>query len=150
MEVVCYARVSLETQDGDGKVSIDQQLADMAAHCQRNGWHVVGEFVDRENYRATQPPRRGKVVNPSGERSDRPRSLELLEMIRTGKVDAVICWRDDRLVRHPRVAVALEDALDMGDATRSGKDRTRLLDATGATIDRFTLSIKATIWREEN
>jgi hypothetical protein len=46
--------------------------------------------------------------------------------------------------------VALEDALDIGDAARNGKPKIQLCDATGAVIDRFTLSIKATIWREEN
>jgi hypothetical protein len=46
--------------------------------------------------------------------------------------------------------VALEDALDIGDAQRNGKSKIDIRDATGAVIDRFTLSIKAAIWREEN
>jgi DNA invertase Pin-like site-specific DNA recombinase len=107
-------------------------------------------LIDCENYRATQNPSKSKMVNPSGERADRPALLELLERLKTGQLDAVVCWRDDRLVRHPRVAVALEDALDLGDARRNGKPRITLFDATGATIDRFTLSIKAAVWREEN
>ena len=149
--VVLYARVSdPKLQDTGDKVSIDQQLADQRALCERNGWKIVGEFVDRENYKATQNPNRGKVVNPSGERADRPQFLAMLEVIKTGDIDIVLCWRDDRLVRHPRVAVALEDALDVGDARRNGKPKIEIRDATGATIDRFTLSIKATIWREEN
>jgi hypothetical protein len=53
-------------------------------------------------------------------------------------------------MRHPRVAVALEDALDVGDVARNGRGKIAIHDATGATIDRFTLSIKAVIWREEN
>ncbi len=150
MNAVLYARVSAEEQAKGEKVSIDEQLADMRALCQRMEWSVVREFVDCENYRATQPPKKGIVVNPSGERLDRPRFLEMLELIKTGTVDAVVCWRDDRLVRHPRVAVVLEDALDLGDLKRNGREKTRIHDATGAGIDRFTLSIKATIWREEN
>jgi site-specific DNA recombinase len=122
----------------------------MDALCERNGWHVVSAFVDRENYRATQNPKRGRIVNPSGERADRPRFLEMLDVVKAGDVDAVLCWRDDRLVRHPRVAVALEDALDIGDAQRNGRGKIEIRDATGAMLDRFTLSIKATIWREEN
>jgi hypothetical protein len=47
----------------------------------------------------------------------------MLDQLKTGKIDAVICWRDDRLVRHPRVAVALEDALDFGDLKRNGKEK---------------------------
>jgi site-specific DNA recombinase len=62
----------------------------------------------------------------------------------------VLCWRDDRLMRHPRVGVALEDALDVGDAQRAGKPKIEIRDATGAVLDRFTLSIKARVWREEN
>jgi DNA invertase Pin-like site-specific DNA recombinase len=146
--VVLYARVSTESQ-GE-RVSINQQTADMQALCERSDWEILGEFVDCENYKATQAPKRGQIVNPSGERADRPQFLQMLELVRSGGVDVVVCWRDDRLVRHPRVAVALEDALDLGDAERSGKTKIQIRDATGATIDRFTLSIKATIWREEN
>jgi site-specific DNA recombinase len=151
MNVALYARVSQPSiQDTEDKVSIDQQLAEQRALCERNGWQIVGEFVDRENYKATQNPKRGKIVNPSGERTDRPQFLAMLGLVKAGDVDIVLCWRDDRLVRHPRVAVALEDALDIGDAQRNGRPKTEIRDATGATIDRFTLSIKATIWREEN
>ena len=151
MRAALYARVSQpSTQATEDKVSIDQQLANMRELCERNGWQIAGEFVDNENYKATQNPKRGKIVNPSGERADRPQFLAMLEVVKTGDVDVVLCWRDDRLVRHPRVAVALEDALDIGDTRRNGRPKTEIRDATGATIDRFTLSIKATIWREEN
>ena len=150
MNVVQYGRVSSEGQDTEDKASVQQQLAQMDALCERNAWQVIGAFVDRENYRATQNPKRGRIVNPSGERADRPHFLEMLDAVKAGDVDAVLCWRDDRLVRHPRVAVALEDALDIGDAQRNGRGKIEVRDATGAMIDRFTLSIKATIWREEN
>ncbi|MEA3342456.1 MAG: recombinase family protein, partial [Chloroflexota bacterium] len=150
-QAALYARVSdPNSQDTKNSVSIDQQLTTQRELCKQNGWQIVGEFVDREYYKATQPPKRGKMVNPSGERADRPEFLKMLKVIEAGDADAVMCWRDDRLVRHPRVAVALEDALDIGDAQRNGKGKIEIRDATGAMIDRFTLSIKATIWREEN
>ena len=148
--VTLYGRVSSEVQDAEDRVSIGQQVAEMEVLCERNGWKVIEVFIDAENYRATQHPKKGKVVNPSGERADRPAFLAMLEFIKTGQVDAVVCWRDDRLVRHPRVAVALEDALDQGDRERKSKSKIAVYDATGAMIDRFTLSIKATVWREEN
>lgn len=148
--VALYARVSLEVQTRNDAVSIDQQLSEMHLLCDRNSWEAAGIFIDKENYRAIQPPSKGMIVNPSGERSDRPQFLEMLEFIRSGDADIVLCWRDDRLVRHPRVAVALEDALDIGDKNRNGRPNIQILDATGAVIDRFTLSIKATVWREEN
>ena len=147
---VLYARVSSEDQAKGDAVSIDSQLADMRSLCERNGWQVYNTFIDCENYTATQAPKKGKVVNPSGERADRPHFLAMLETIKTGDVDLVLCWRDDRIMRHPRVAVALEDALDVGDGRRGNKGKITLHDATGAIIDRFTLSIKAVIWREEN
>ena len=66
MKAVIYARVSdPKIQDAEDKVSIDQQLADQRSLCERNGWRVIGEFVDRESYRATQNPKRGKVINPN-------------------------------------------------------------------------------------
>lgn len=150
MNVVQYARVSQEYQAQGERVSIDQQIADMEALCDRMEFNIVETFVDKENYKATKGPRKGKIVNPSGERADRPQLLKMLELVTRGDTDAVLCWRDDRLVRHPRVAVALEDALDQGDALRNGRPKIEIRDATGAVIDRFTLSIKATIWREEN
>lgn len=150
MNAGLYARVSMEEQAKGDSVSIGKQIASMRDLCERNGWAIFHLFVDAENYRAIQPPNKGKVVNPSGERADRPAFLEMLDLVKEGKLDIVLCWRDDRLVRHPRVAVALEDALDLGDAQRNGRPKIEIRDATGAIIDRFTLSIKATIWREEN
>ena len=90
-QVVLYARVSREEQAKDDAVSIDEQLADMRVLCERNGWHIVAEYVDCEDYRATQNPKKGTIVNPSGERADRPKFLLLLEHIKTGEVDAVLC-----------------------------------------------------------
>jgi DNA invertase Pin-like site-specific DNA recombinase len=148
--VLLYARVSREEQAKDDSVSIDEQLSDMHSLCRKQGWQTVAEHVDCEDYRATQSPKKGVIVNPSGERTDRPQFLAALERIKAGEVDAILCWRDDRLVRHPRVAVVLEDALDIGDKQRRGKDPIQILDATGAHIDRFTLNIKAAVWREEN
>jgi site-specific DNA recombinase len=148
--IVEYARVSKEEQAQGDKASIQEQLEAQAELVERNGWRVVGVFVDKENYTAIQAPNKGKTVNPSGERADRPQFLAMLEQVRTGKIDAIVCWRDDRLVRHPRVAVALEDALDIGDTRRNSRGKIEIFEATGAIIDRFTLSIKAAIWREEN
>jgi site-specific DNA recombinase len=145
-----YTRVSTEIQASENSVSLPQQQAETQALCQRSDWQVIGEFVDDKDYKATQSPKKGTVVNPSGERADRPQFLAMLEVIKSGAADAVVCWRDDRLVRHPRVASALEDALDLGDKARGNKPKIQIFDATGAEIDRFVLHIKAVIGREEN
>lgn len=147
---VLYARVSTEIQAGENSVSITEQSTEMQARCTLNQWQVIGEFVDDKDYKASQSPKKGKIVNPSGERADRPQFLAMLEVVKSGEVDAVVCWRDDRLVRHPRVASALEDALDLGDKARGNKPKIQIFDATGAEIDRFVLHIKAVIGREDN
>jgi DNA invertase Pin-like site-specific DNA recombinase len=98
----------------------------------------------------TRTPNKGKRVQPSGEYDDRPAFLAMLEAVKTGDVDVIICWWDDRLVRHPRVNMAIEDALDEGDRKRKGKPKIEIVDATGAILDRFTMSIKAAVWKEEN
>ncbi len=147
---VLYARVSTEEQAGEGKASISEQLTEMGERCKSNSWDVLQEYTDTQDYKATQSPKKGKVVNPSGERADRPQFLAMLEVIKSGAADMVVCWRDDRLVRHPRVASALEDALDLGDKARGNKPKIQIFDATGGEIDRFVLHIKAVIGREEN
>lgn len=147
---VLYARVSSEEQAGENSVSITEQSTEMQARCNLNEWQMIGDFVDDKDYKATQSPKKGKTVNPSGERADRPQFLAMLEVIKSGAADVVMCWRDDRLVRHPRVASALEDALDLGDKARGNKTKIQIFDATGAEIDRFVLHIKAVIGREEN
>ena len=150
MKVTIYARVSSEAQASDDSVSINEQLSAQRALCERRGWQIVAEFVDSQNYIASQPPYRGKLVNPSGERADRPQFLEMLELLKSGGIDAVVCWRDDRLIRHPRVNVALIDALDEGDRNRGHADKVQIIDASGSVLDRFTMSIKAAVWQEEN
>ena len=149
--VALYARVSSEDQDTDDKVSVEQQLNEQEKLIERNKWTVIATFIDNQKYTKTKVPHKGKVREPSGEYDDRPAFLEMLALVKSGTVDAVICWRDDRLVRHPRVAVALEDALDEGNNHRTGKKPDILIyDANGSIIDRFTLGIKAQVWREEN
>ena len=81
--------------------------------------------MDCKNYKVSQVPNKGKFINPSGELADRSQIPELLYLIRSGTYDVVLCWRDDRLMRHPRVAVALEDALDLGNSKRNGKGQNR-------------------------
>ena len=147
-KIVQYARISKEDQ-----TTIEQQTSAMQAIIEREGWTQIGEFVDDRNYTATQKPGKGKTVNPSGERSDRPALLEMLAMIKNGTPDAILCWRDDRLVRHPRVAAVLVDALEKGDANRKVNGQggsIELRDATGSTIDRDYLQLMSVFWRKEN
>src|SRR5262249_14302636 len=120
-QVVTYTRVSSEQQDGDDKVSIEEQRADIGQLITRSGWTVAAAFGDTERYVKTSSPNKGKGVKPSGEYDDRPGFLAMLELVRTGSVDAIVCWRDDRLMRHTRVYSLVEDVLDEADKVRQGR-----------------------------
>lgn len=148
--VVTYTRVSSEGQDTEDKVSIAEQQADIDERITRNGWTVAASLSDAERYVKTKSPNKGKRVQPSGEYDDRPGFVAMLEMIKQGGIDAIVCWRDDRLMRHTRVYSAVEDALDEADKVRQGRPPVEIYDATGNKLDRFVLGIKAQIGREEN
>lgn len=148
--VVSYTRVSSEGQDTDDKVSIEQQTADITALITRNGWTVAAAFSDTERYIKTKSPNKGKRVQPSGEYDDRPGFVAMLDLVKAGGIDAIVCWRDDRLMRHTRVYSAVEDVLDEADKVRQGRPAVEVFDATGNKLDRFVLGIKAQIGKEEN
>lgn len=87
-----YVRVSSERQ-AEG-VSPEAQEADCRSMCQRQGYQVVEVYRDTEKYRV-----RGRIVEPSGTRSDRPQFLRMLRDADGGKFDVLIAWREDRLYR---------------------------------------------------
>lgn len=148
--VVTYTRVSSEGQADDDKVSIPEQQYDIETLVTRNGWTVVGAFSDTEKYVKTKSPNKGKRVQPSGEYDDRPGFTAMLDLVKRGGVDAIVCWRDDRLMRHTRVYSTVEDALDEADKVRQNRSPVEVYDATGNKLDRFVLGIKAQIGKEEN
>lgn len=147
MHVVTYVRVSTEEQHAPNKVSITEQTESIRAYVAAHGWQVVAEYSDVSNYIAAGPPNRGKPVNPSATRTDRPGFVALLDHLRTGQVDAVVCYRDDRLYRHERVVTALMDAVDEADRIR--KAPVEIHQATGK-IERDFMYLQAMIWRKEN
>ena len=59
MKVGGYARVSTTEQAQGEARSIEQQLAEIEALCNRMGWTLIETFIDCENYRATQAPNKG-------------------------------------------------------------------------------------------
>lgn len=144
---VLYARVSSEKQDLADKVSIDQQIADMQKTADHNGWTIVSTFVDSKDYVATKKPKRGKKVNPSGTRDDRPGLLAMLEKVKTGDVDIILCWADDRLYRHERVVTLIKDALEEAEARGRGEVQ---IWQTGGIITKDFMYLQAMMWRKEN
>lgn len=72
-----YARVSTDRQ------THDSQLTELREYCTRRGWPVAKEIVDVAS---------GAKVSRSG-------LDELLSLVRAGRVDAVVCFKLDRIGR---------------------------------------------------
>jgi DNA invertase Pin-like site-specific DNA recombinase len=77
MKIAIYCRVSTDRQ------SHDLQLAELREYCSRRGWRDVTEYTD----------------TISGSKFSRFGLDALMKLVRKGKVDAVLCFRLDRLGR---------------------------------------------------
>ena len=78
MRVGIYARVSTSDQ------TTDTQLIPLREYCNRNGYEVVGEYLD-DGY--------------SGRDDKRPEFERMLSDMRAGNFDTVICYKLDRIGR---------------------------------------------------
>jgi DNA invertase Pin-like site-specific DNA recombinase len=85
--VAVYARVSTTDQ------STENQLLELRRYVEARGWTAI-EYVDH---------------GISGSKDRRPALDELTSDVRRHKVDAVVCWRLDRLGRNLRHLVLLLD-----------------------------------------
>ncbi len=90
--VAIYIRVSTERQAD--KVSPETQEADCRDYCINHGYEIIDIYRDIERYRSS-----GKMVEPSGTRSDRPQFKRMLADIDSGRIELLIAWREDRLYR---------------------------------------------------
>jgi len=91
-----YCRISQDR--GGAGLGVTRQEEDCRALSARKGWDVLTVHTDND------------VSAYSG--APRPAWQELLEEVRSGYVDAVVCWHVDRLTRSPR---ELEDVIDLAD-----------------------------------
>lgn len=80
-----YLRMS-EDKTGEG-LGIARQRDECLALCAQRGWTVVEEFVDND------------VSASTGRR--RPAYERMLQAVRDGAINAVVCWDLDRLTRRP-------------------------------------------------
>ncbi|WP_395727145.1 recombinase family protein [Nakamurella sp.] len=121
--VALYARMSK-----DNELGIARQLQDARAEAARQGWTIVGEYVD-DGVSATN----GK---------DRPQYLRLLAAVKRGAMDAVIVWDQDRLSRDP------DELRPWLDLTEAGL---RCIDVDGRDLfaDRFNARVGAARAEEE-
>lgn len=128
-----YCRVSSEVQGQ--KVSPEEQLADAEAYAKAHGYIVVGVYRDVDRYRS-----RGRLVEPSGTRVDRPGFVQLLADAAAGQVDVILAWKADRLYRGVKPAVLVDDLLEASHVR---------VELVRETFDRKTLFIMAAIGRME-
>ena len=77
MRVVIYSRVSTDRQVHDS------QLEEVRAYCARRGWRGAEEFSD----------------TASGAKINRKGLDALMALVRRGRVDAIVCFKLDRLGR---------------------------------------------------
>jgi DNA invertase Pin-like site-specific DNA recombinase len=95
-----YIRTSSETQGG--KSSPSEQEGDCQTLAKEKGLQVVRVYRDVDKYRVS-----GKLVEPSGSRSDRPGLLDMLKDAAKDKFDVILAWREDRLYRGIRAMLTV-------------------------------------------
>ncbi|MCQ3980172.1 MAG: hypothetical protein DPW09_42700 [Anaerolineae bacterium] len=132
-----YARVSNEHQAGEDRDSIEAQLVDCEAYCQGRGYVVVVHYVDKERYRS-----KGKLVQPSGQRKDRPQYVAMLKAAQAREFDVIIAWKEDRLYRGMYVAMPFAEVLDE-------MDKRLEVELVKDPFDRKMLGIKAALGKIE-
>lgn len=74
-----YARIST----ADGRQETENQLAQLRSYCERQGWPIIAEYIDRK----------------SGATAERVQFKRLFEDARQRKFDVVLFWSLDRFSR---------------------------------------------------
>jgi site-specific DNA recombinase len=102
-----YIRTSSEHQAG--KASPDEQERDCRALAEQRGLTVAAVYRDTERYRV-----RGRMVDPSGTRTDRPGLLAMLADAGAGRIDTLLAWKEDRLYRGLKAMLLVLDEVQAG------------------------------------
>jgi len=131
-----YARVSSEEQASEDKVSIQEQLSDLEELCKTKGYEIVERYVDNRRYHS-----KGRLVEPSGTRKDRPEYQRMLKDARDGRIDVIVAWDDTRLSRGVFATVPLGELLEEHPAME--------VALVHGVFDRNMLFIKASIGKIE-
>jgi site-specific DNA recombinase len=84
MKYVIYARKSTESEDRQ-TLSIQSQTIEMQEIAKRENLNVVKIFQESKSAKAP----------------GRPVFAEMIEFIRKGKAEGILCWKIDRLARNP-------------------------------------------------
>jgi DNA invertase Pin-like site-specific DNA recombinase len=117
------------------KASPGEQERSCREHAKAKGYAVVEVYRDIERYRL-----KGRMVEPSGTRSDRPGLVKMLAAGEAGFFDVIVAWREDRLYRGLRPMLAVLDLVERGCFT---------IDLVTETFDPRMAPIKASIAKME-
>lgn len=125
--VAIYARVS--TRD---RQEVENQLRELRAYSQKQGWKIVGEYVDHE----------------SGGKADRPQFRRLFDDAHKRNFDMVLFWALDRFSREGvlRTLTYLNDLESSGVEFKSYAER--YIDSSGL-FKEAILAILATLAKQE-
>jgi DNA invertase Pin-like site-specific DNA recombinase len=127
-----YTRISEDTE-GLG-LGVARQEDDCRALCERKGWQVVELYQDNDRSAFSGKPR--------------PAYDALLDDVKAGLVDVIVCWHPDRLHRSPKELENFIDLLELADVTVA---TVTAGDRDFSTPDgRFMARLEGTIARRES
>ncbi|MEP7378368.1 MAG: recombinase family protein [Chloroflexota bacterium] len=99
--VVLYARLSqADEEPSDGLTATQRQLQDCRERAQRDGWQVLAAYEDPDH----------GASDLSRKRPDFERMMS--DLGNGHRADAILCYKLDRLLRHPKEAERLLDLAD--------------------------------------
>lgn len=101
-----YVRTSSEHQAE--KASPDEQENDCRLIAEQQGLVIYKVYRDVERYRV-----KGRLVDPSGTRTDRPQLTEMLRDAASGRIGTIIAWCEDRLYRAMRAMLMVLECIEM-------------------------------------
>jgi DNA invertase Pin-like site-specific DNA recombinase len=129
MDAVIYARLSQEDGTIDGPTATARQIADCRVEAERRGWKVIRVYEDPD-HSASNPKRK------------RPAFARMLADLEDSRVDVVLTYKLDRLLRQPSEAETLINTADRrGFGIASLNDPTiDLATPTGRAMFRMTIT----------
>ena len=139
MRYAIYARKSSSGEDKQAQ-SIDDQLGVLRALATQRGLNVVAEHTESRSAKA-----------PGG----RPVFTELIESVRAGDIDGILCWHVNRLFRNPVDFGTVSWLLQTGDlreiltpqqAYRTG-DNVLLLSVESGMANQFVIDLRNVVER---
>ena len=131
-----YARVSRAYKEDDERTTIESQISDCEEYCRKRGYIVVQVYIEKDKYHY-----KGKLVNPSGARKDRPQYQKMIRAALNHEFEVIIAWKEDRLYRGMYAALPLAELLD--------ENRDISVELIQETFDFKMLGIKAAIAKIE-